>query len=273
MNNKNKENNKKATLKDVYPVSVNSQQCVGPCYYSNTKIIHPLTLEEIKDVDHNFCPVNTFVFTDPHTKKNILSVIDKCFVPTARETKMDDLLRDNVIAPQFHFSSDYFVKVYYKINNLEDLLRWLDTHSTDPYKTRERVFNNGMAVYGDQVTIIDHRMVYFVNDIMVQNLPKIYRRLKAYITVKDDKVILVDTDSGKHYGQDADSEENVKRTIGAVRTYIREKFLGSDNIQQFLSKFVRYYKEEMTNQNISDILVDHMIDYTIKRIKLTLEQQ
>src|SRR5579872_2769864 len=165
--NKDKKRTVTTTSTNAYPISINNQQCVGPCYYSNTKIIHPLTLDEIKGVEHNFCPVNAFVYVDPVTKKNALSVIDRCYVPTARETPMDELLRENIIAPQFHFSSDYFVKIYYKINNLEDLLRWLDNHSNDPFRTRERVFNNGMVAYGDQITIIDHRMINFVNDIMI----------------------------------------------------------------------------------------------------------
>lgn len=303
--NKEKEFNEKALLKDAYPISVNNQQCVGPCYYSNTKIIHPLTLDEIKQVEHNFCPVNTFVYTNPITKKSMLFSIDKCLFPTARETKMDDILRENVIVPQFHFSSDYFIKMYYRINNLEDLLDWLNTHTTDPYKTRERVFDNGMIVYGDQITILDHRMVYFVNDVMVHYLPKIYRRLKEYIVVKNDKIELTNANASDFYNfssnrNDENNDENndqnenndqiendvqnendeqkqnklnTKRIIGLVRSYIRDKFLGIDNMQQFMSKFIRYHKEELTSQNLSNVLVNHMINHTIERIKRTLEQE
>jgi len=247
---------------EAYPISVNNQHCVGPCYYSNTRIIHPVTLDEIKDINHNFCPVNAFVYVDPVTKKSTMSTIDRCFVPTANKTSMDDMLRENVIAPQFLFSSDYFVKIYYKINNLEDLLRWLDNNKEDPFKTRERVFDNGMVVYGDQITIIDHRIVDFVNDIMINNLPKLYRHLSPYITVQGDEVVLVDP--GKH-----PKEEH----ISIIRNYIKDRFLGSDNIQQFMSKFIRYYKEEITNKHISDILVNHMIDYITKRIQMTLENK
>ena len=274
--NKDKKRTVTTTSTNAYPISINNQQCVGPCYYSNTKIIHPLTLDEIKGVEHNFCPVNAFVYVDPVTKKNALSVIDRCYVPTARETPMDELLRENIIAPQFHFSSDYFVKIYYKINNLEDLLRWLDNHSNDPFRTRERVFNNGMVAYGDQITIIDHRMINFVNDIMINNLPKLYRYISPYIIIQGDEVTFRDGDkysNNNDHKENKESEENEddRKKITIVRNYIKDKFLGPDNIQQFMSKFIRYYKEEITDRYISTVLVNHMIDYTIKRIKLTLE--
>jgi hypothetical protein len=242
-------------IKEKYPISVNAQQCIGPCYYSNTRIIHPLTLDEIAEVDHNFCPVNTFIYTDPKSGKSKLSNIDLCYVPTSRETRMDDLLRENVIAPQFIFSSEYFVKIYYRINNLEDLLKWLDENRMAPYRTKERVFNNSMVAYGEHLNIVDQRLVQFVNDIMLENLPKIYRHIKKYIAIENDKIKLVDPE-----------------TINEIRNYIKEKFLGSDNIHQFMSKFIRYYKEDISDRHISYLLVDHMIDYITKRIKLTLEQ-
>lgn len=298
MNNETTKSNKKSTIttKDIYPTSVNNQQCIGPCYYSNTRIIHPITLNEIDGVKHNFCPVNTFVYTDPITKKNTLSSIDQCYIPTTREITMDEFLRENVISPRFHFSSDYFVKVYYKINNLEELLKWLDTHTNDPYKTRERVFNNGMVAYGDQINIIDHRIVYFVNDIMINKLHKLYKELNPYITIKGDIITLIDPviqseinytkSHDKHNDRhiekqiekqninqnEIDTDDTHKKSI-IIKNYIKDKFLGIDNIQQFMSKFIRYYKEEITSKHLSNVLTNHMIDYIIKRIKLTLEQQ
>jgi len=275
------------TAKNTYPISVHNQQCVGPCYYSNTKIIHPLTLDEIKNVNHNFCPVGTFVFTDPQTKKTILSNVDRCVIPTARETQMDDILRDNVISPQFYFSSDYFVRVYYKINTLEDLLNWLDHHKNNPFKTKERLFNNSMVVYGNQLNIIDHRLIQFINELMSENMSKLYRGLVHFFLIKGNDITLVDnydndvqTISTKvilNYDDDdmdiiSDEQKNSTKhkNIALIRSYIKDKFLGSDNIHQFMSKIIRYYKEDLTDRYISELLVNYMIEYIIKRIKLTL---
>lgn len=256
------DNNKPKNNRENYPISVNKQQCIGPCYYSGTRIIHPHTLDIIRNVDHHFCPVNAFAYKDPITKEITLETTDKCIVPTARETLMDEILSESIIVPQFKFSSDYFVKVYYNILNIEDLLKWIDIHKNDPLKTKERVFNNGMAVYGDQLTIIDHRLVFFINDIMIAYLPKIYKQLKNYIIVTNNKVTL--TDHGENSDKNAD-------TISLVRAYIKDKFLGIDNINQFMSKFLRYYKAEITDRFLSHSLVNHMIDYCAKRIKMTLD--
>ena len=275
--NNTKKHKDKKSMRDEYPVSVNAQQCIGPCYYSNTKIFHPITLDELK-IDHNFCPVNTFVYTDPITKKTKLSLYDKCMVPTTRETILDEHIGDNIIAPKFIFSSAYFVKVYYKLTSLDDMLDWLDKHSTYPFKTKERLFNNSMVVYGDQLIIVDDRIVKFIIDLMIENLPKIYMHLRKYIIIKDDSVIIINSNDSesdetkKSIKKHIDvSETNLARDVSIIRAYIKDKFLGSDDIHQFMSKIIRYYKNDITNRYISDILVNHMIEYIIKRIKTTLE--
>lgn len=256
-----KKDNNKSIFKNIYPISVNNQQCVGPCYHKGSTIIHPVTLNEVGHDDINFCPVNAFI-----NQQNNISFWDKCFMPSTRETKIDNFLKSNILVPQMHFSSDFFIKIYYKINNIDDMFNWLDAHAHDPYKTRERVFNNGMIVYGDQIIIIDHRMVHFVNDILIYYLSKIYKRLKKYIVMKDDTVILINNSDKQNI------DSNDKNTISIIKSYIREKFLGSDNVYQLLSKFVRYYKNKLTDSDMSKVLVDYMIDYTLKRINLTLEQ-
>lgn len=255
-----------ATKKEHYPTSANGQQCIGPCYYSNTKIIHPITLEEISEVNHNFCPVNTFIYTNQRTGKSKLSNIDVCYVPTARETYMDDVMRDNVIAPQFNFTSEYFVKIYYKINNLEDLLKWLDENKNDPYRTKERVFDNSMVVYGEHLNIIDHRLVYFINSLMLAQLPRIYRHIKQYFLITNNMIKLTNQEDNSN------NIHHTKEEISTIKNYIKDKFLGIDNSHQFMSKFIRYYKSELTERHISNKLVNHMIDYIIKRINITLEQ-
>lgn len=253
-----------ATLKEKYPISVHGQQCIGPCYYSNTRIIHPLTLDEIEGIDHNFCPVTTFIYTDKRTGKSRFTSIDNCYIPTARETRMDNILRDNVIAPQFLFSSEYFVKMYYKINNLEDLLSWLDQNKTLPYKTKERVFDNSMATYGDQINMVDHRLTYYIDSVMVHFLPNLYRHLKKFFVVENNSVSVVNPDENMF--------EHKKQDIKLVREYIKKKFLGNDNVGVFLSKCIRYYKEDMTDRHITQKLVKYMIDYIMKRLMLSLNQ-
>lgn len=259
--------NKNIKKKEQYPKSTNGLQCVGPCYYSKTKIIHPLTLEELAGIPHNFCPVNTFVYTSK-TGQNMFSNFDRCFVPTANDNDIhnDELFRESVMAPQFIFSSEFFVKIYYKINTIDDLLKWLNDNKDDPYITKERVFNNGMVAYGNDLNIADLRLVNFINEVMIENLPKIYKQIKKYLIIEKDTVRLINPK--EKYIDEIEKSE----VIHVYRNYIKEKFLGTDNLHQFMTKILRYYKDELTNRYISNVLVDHFIDYTVKRIQLTLEQ-
>ena len=259
--------NKTNIKKEQYPKSTNGLQCVGPCYYSKTKIIHPLTLEELAGIPHNFCPVNTFVYTSK-TGQNMFSNFDRCFVPTANDNDIqnDELFRESVMAPQFIFSSEFFVKIYYKINSIDELLKWLNDNKDDPYRTKERVFNNSMVAYGKDLNIADLRLVNFINEVMIANLAKIYRHLKKYLIIEKDTVRLINPK--ERNGDDTELLEVVQ----VYRNYIKDKFLGTDNVHQFMSKFLRYYKDELSNRYISDVLVNHFIDYITKRIQLTLEQ-
>jgi hypothetical protein len=313
--------NEKDKVKEKYPLSINNQQCLTPCYYKNTTVIHPHTLDAVRNIDHSFCPVSAFTMRDPVTKQYSIHTVDRCIAPTARETRVDELFSESIIVPHFNFSSDFFVKVYYGILSLDDLLMWLDSHKNDPYRTKERVFNNGMIVYGEQLTIIDHRIVHHVNDIMMEKLPKIYKHLKKYITIVDDKIILIDpdnSDNSNNFNKNSSNDfnknssndfnknssnvfnknssnvfnknisdkytnkytnkyindfNNLNESVSLIRSYIKSKFLGTDNVTQFMSKFVRYYKAEITERDLSKTLVDNMIEYCIKRIKMTLDSE
>ena len=119
------------------------------------------------------------------------------------------------------------------------------------------------------LNIADLRLVNFINDIMMANFPKIYRQLKKYLVIENEVVKLrMLSKDNLIFVNETESLE----TIRTLRDYIKEKFMGTDNMHQFMSKFLRYYKEELSNRYISDVLVNHFIDYTTKRIQLTLEQ-
>ena len=64
----NKLNNKSH---DDYPLSVNDHKCIGPCYFGDTKTIHPLTLDYINE-KYNFCPTQPYALFDPINKTNTI---------------------------------------------------------------------------------------------------------------------------------------------------------------------------------------------------------
>jgi hypothetical protein len=253
-----KHNNQKT---GKYPISVNGHQCIGPCYQKGTKIIHPLTLEQIVVDEYNYCPTNTYVNIGSDGSRTTLEN-DMCHIPTSKTLQIDD----NIVVPEITFSSEYFIKVYYKIDNIEGLLNWLDKNTHNPYKTKERVFDNAMCVYGNDLVIIDQRIVTYIDKAMYENLPKIYNSLKKYFVIRKDVIELQEPSNS--------NDNTIKdiREVSAIRNYIKDNFLGSSNIHQFMSKFIRYYKEDLTKKHLTSVLVGHMIDYINKKILVTLEQ-
>jgi hypothetical protein len=262
-------NDKEDSVK--YPKSVSGKQCIGPCYYADSTITHPITLEQIKS-SANFCPVHRYTYTQ--NNKTHVSIIDSCLFPTTNEADQSELFEANLIMPQIQFDSKYFIKIYYDLNSLDDAINWIDTNSNAPFKTKQRVFDHAMVVYGNQLTIIDHRLINFVNALMIRKMPKLYRHIRQYVEINEKTIQLV---SEKTYNdENPENEQSTlsdqdKKKIHLTTEYIKEMFLGMDNIQQFLSKFLRYYKEQLQEPNLSEVFVDLMIEYIIKKINMTTE--
>ncbi len=256
---------KKINIKDIetpnYPKSVHGQQCIGPCYYAGMKIYHPITMDEIIFKD-NSCPVNNFVFVDKNGQKKVFDH-DQCYIPTAKETYIDDFFEMNILTPQAPFNSDYFVKIYYNINSLEDMFEWLEKNKNSPYATKERVFNQSMNVYGTSMNIIDHRLIQFVREIMIKNVKNIYSKVKKYIVIEGDDVYIQHTKNTDHV-----NEEETDKIKKIKMAYIKERLLGDDNIQKFLSRFTRSHEQEIEYaDNLSHVLLEQMMEYIVKKIK------
>jgi hypothetical protein len=268
------ENNSKINKNDKktkYPISVKGYQCIGPCYPTNTHIRHPITLNDLYDDKYNICPTDGYVKFDSKTGKSHIVFSDHCYVPTiAKETDskyIDEKTKEMIVTPKFNFSSDFFIKIYYNIKNLEDLLSWLDKHDKDPYRTKERVFNNGMIVYSEGMNIIDNRLVKFVDQIMVKNLSKIIRHVHMYFVINNNKINLTIPNNN-------DKKMNLtKEQISILRSYLKDNFFGLNNIQTFLSKMIRYYKDDFKQKELSKIMVNHMIEYIIKKISVSLDTE
>ena len=235
-----------------YPISVNGKQCISPCYFAYTPTHHPVTLEEIT-YDDNFCHVDKFVYTD--NGKTKVSIIDKCNFPTTNNTNM--LTDIDLIFPRIHFDSEYFLKIYYKLLSLEDVLSWLDANSNTPFKTRERVFDTCLVAYGKDMSVVDHRLVKFIDELLTKSLKKIYMHLRQYITINKDAVSL------------GTSGTPSKETSKLATAYIKKVMLGTNNINQFLVKLFKQYNNKLNEMNCTDI-VNHFIAYATKKIQATI---
>ena len=176
---------------------------------------------------------------------------------------LDQEIRKKLLAPTFKFSTTYFLKIYYDIGSLEEGIEWLDNNVMIPFRTRERVFNQMMTLYGDNMSIADHRIISFVRELMVRNITSISQKVSQYIDIRDDKIVLTSPDPNRDIGQD-------KSKVNLINSYIKTKFLGDSEIGRFVSKFVRYGSEQIKKPNLSQALVERMIEYIIKRIEASL---
>jgi hypothetical protein len=257
-----------------YPKSINNIQCIGPCYEANSIIIHPITLDEFTN-DRNFCPTDSYVINSKKGEKNI-DHTDLCYMPTVSQkdiSKVNDMLRQQLIAPTFKFSSNYFLRIYYDIGSLEDGIDWLDKNKESPYRTRERVFNQIMILHGDNLNIVDHRTVNFIRDVMIHNSSQIFKGVYRFIDVDNKKIVLINPDnSNMDNSKDNDSNNKMtKDNIGLITSYIKTKFLGESEISRFISKFLRYKPEYMNKPYFSRLIVKNMIEYITRKIEMTLK--
>ena len=242
----------KKKKKTKYPISLNGYQCIGQCYHKNTKIIHPLTYEDITR-DYNFCPIDLTI-----NSRNDMIDTDKCMNPTKKIE-----ISNNIIVPSFKFSSKYFISIYYNIYNLEELLIWLDNNHREPFTTKKRVFNNGMAVYGNNLNMTDHRIIYFINELMIKRITKIYNHVNHFIYIDGDTINL------KHPG--VNHFKHNKKNKSIIKSYIIEKFMGTDKIYNFMSYIIKNHKNIFSNNRVSTNLVKKLIEYITKKIIVTLD--
>jgi len=241
--------------KTKYPISKNNIPCIGPCYDKSSTSYHPDILSRWTDNTVNLCPSKLYI------KDKKFYFFDECTEPS---NIPQDIL--SYMLPNSTITSDYFIKICYNINNLEELLIWLESNSSLPYRTKERVFNNGMIEYGKDLHIIDQRFVDHISYILHYNLHIIYNSIRKYIKINKDKIELLNP----IYTNKNDFNDDTK-TVQLIRHYIKKKFLNPEFIYKYISKFIRYYKTKLTESNISNIIIHNMIDYIIKCINLSFD--
>lgn len=239
--------------------NINNNKCIDKCYPKNTVIQHPITLDSFKSSTKNFCS------TYPYIINNETYTFIECNVLANNSANSN---RISMISPLVSISSDYFIKIYYNIHNFEEMLSWFTNNSDSTYRTKERVFNNGMVVYGTDIQLIDQRFVDHITYILHYNISYIYKSIRKYIKVNKNNIELLNsvyiTEKNNNFNDD-------KHTIQLIRTYIKNTFLNSDTIYQYISKFIRYYKNNLSDKFITTIIVEKMIEYIIKRINLSFE--
>lgn len=257
------------SMEEKYPVSRNNYQCIGPCYPPDSFIIHPVTLND--DVrSYSMCPIHPTVVTDSTGTR--VELYDFCSVPTAKAPTIGT--SQQAALPTFKFDPVFFLKLYYNIGSLEEGFEWIDANADLPYKTKERVFNQIVVLYGNNLSLADHRLINHVHNIMTHNIALIFRAIVKYVRIDDSDKTNISLRPPLSSDSSVDISAIDKTTISLVNAYIKSKLIGVSEINSFLNKFFRYGVSNISveqRDSFTKVVVDSMIDYIIQRIEVSFK--
>ena len=247
-----------------YPKSKNNFQCIGPCYQPGTWIVHPLTLEYIRDINHPFCPVKEWEYIDPDGKK-IIRTTDICYHPTESKDLSGKEFEMNILTPNIDFNDKQFLKIFYDIHSFEDAINWIDNKKYSPPLTRLRIMDCAWNAYGKNINIIDHRLVDFYIEIAKKKwMPDIYKQLNKYIHINNGKIM---------FGNPEDNELSPKDDIISRTNFLIDRFINNDEMYKFLIRYLKHRKEDWDNiVSHSTKIKGDLIKYIENKINLTIGQ-
>lgn len=243
----------------TYPKSIHNIQCIGPCYYPGTMIVHPVTLQTLTDPDEPFCPVNQFEHFDKNTGMKTTKSLDICYRPTDNVDLSGKEFEMNMLNPNIEFNNNEFLKIYYNISSFEDAINYIDSKKYLPIATKLRIIDCSLNAFGYELTIFDNRVVDFFIDVISQKwMDDIYDKIGKYIKIDGDKISF---------------KNNIKRNVSAFHTdsetdknikynFIKSKFITPEEIYKFLSRYLKHRKEnwKQIKQHSINIKKD-FIDY------------
>lgn len=223
--------------KNKYPISKNNMQCVGPCYEAGTWIVHPITLDYVRNQDLPFCPVNVYEEIDHVTKKSVSRITDVCYVPTSKKDVSEKELENNIIIPQIPFNCNQFLKLYYDINDKDGIIEYVINHKEDPLQTRLRIMNCYWQEYGYGLKTVDTRIV----DFYIQVVKKLWIRQLYPIVSK-----YINVDNNGNITISSNAKNNKHNKVERINYFI-ELFVSNNNMYNFLISYSNQPKDRWDN--------------------------
>ena len=245
----------------IYPKSKSKKQCLGPCYYPKTHIVHP-TLLEIVSNNEPFCPVDPWKYTNPETGEETTFATDMCFQPTEKKNVSNKDIEMNMLTPFLDFNSGQFLKIYYEIFSFDDSVDWIERNKFETISTRARVINSSLTAYGENIDLFDNRFVEFIIEfIKKRKISHIYNKLHNYIGINDNAVLLEKNNIDK-------KEKCVERI-----NYVLQIFITKEEITKFLIKYFSYKKDKWKDiKNHMDSITLSLTEYVLGKITLRLQK-
>lgn len=250
-----------------YPKSKKNFQCIGPCYYPNTMVVHPTNLEIVTEPDNPFCPVGEWQSVDNITGKVTSNITDGCYNPTEKTNISSKELELSVLTPYIDFNVEHFLKIYYKIYSFEDSINWIDSNKHVPINTKMRIINSSLKIFGDNIDIFDNRFAdFFIEYIKRKHIGDLYNKLSGYINIdeKNDSVSL-----SKDVNNFSDQKQHKTEKVN----YIIKTFLDKDDIVKFLVRYFKHRKNEWKDIEFHlENMLNDFLSYSLNKIIKTLQK-
>lgn len=245
-----------------YPKSKHGYQCLGPCFPPGATTVHPISLEHITNNHNPFCPIKLIDTINPLTQRHEIKSHDECFQASVSKDYFNKSEYErNIVMPVMDFSEEYFLKTIYNINSFDKALEYISKKKTLPKLTRLRILDCAWVAYGQDVIIIDNRLVDFYIELIKKYwINDIYNKIGAYVHVKKNTIFLDSPDTNELTIKDYSTERI---------NFILNRFINYDEIYKFLTRFI---KNRSDNEKISELIKNDLLEYIINKIKLTIEK-
>jgi len=239
-----------------YPKSISGKQCIGPCYKKNTKVIHPLYLNIISNVN-DFCPINRIEQTI--NGKKVIIDTDECNdINNIKES--ENINSYDLLFPYVDFNSELFLNIFYNINTFSEIIQWLSNNQHQPIDLKERILNLGIDTFIKKIDLIeinDNTIIDLIYELFNKKyFNKIILPFFQYIDVTD-KI----TKLGFNDKKDTDE------TIIIKTNYIKKNILNIINISNFIRVFFDKKIELSVNEKYTSVMADGFTKYIINNIK------
>ena len=228
----------KINKNNKYGSSIDGLKCIGPCYDKYSNIVHPHTLDVIKNFDVPSCPIM------PTVIDNELQYIDAChFTRRVNNT-------NSILTPIMDFDDKYFLNTIYNIYSYEDTMVYLNKFKLSPPGTRLRIVSCMWSVYGNNIKYIDDILTDFYIDVITELwLDSLYNILYKYIQYDASiKKIIINK------SLDSDDANNKKIYKQKLRKkFILDKYITKENIYIVLVKYIKYAPYTADSSKVSDL--------------------
>jgi hypothetical protein len=258
-----------------YPKSKNNFQCLAPCYYPGTMVIHPTQLEFVTEGPLPFCPVDEWKYVDAKSGETRSKSTDTCYNPTEKDTTSTSQLDLNILTPYIDFNSEQFLKIYYKIFSFDDAIDWIDNNKHVPIGTKIRIINCALKAFKSSIELFDMRFCdFFIDFIKSQHMKSLYLKIcnNVGIDEKTNEIFLIDKQNntlGVH-------DKSIERT-----NYIIKTFINKEEITKFLQKYFKQQKKENEPTNEKNLegeddclykMFTDLTIYILNKINSTLQK-